>query len=75
METTTKKGKRLTLSSLAPHVHKSINSLRIDAQQGVCPYIVAKKKRGSKHYTYYINITELKRFEGEEVLNSLYAED
>lgn len=75
METTTKKRKRLTLSSLAPLVNRSVNSLRKDAQNGICPYIVASKPKGSKSYTYYINITELKRFEGEEVMNSFYAED
>lgn len=75
METTAKKRKRLTLSSLAPLVNKSINKLRIDAQRGKCPYIVASKSKGSKFYTYYINITELRKFEGEEILNNFYAKD
>lgn len=51
---------------------KSENTLRRDAQQGICPYIVASKRKGSKSYIYYINITALREFEGIDVLNSFY---
>ncbi len=64
--------KRLTIKSLSQLVHKSDNTLRRDAQQGICPYIVASKRKGSKSYIYYINITALREFEGIDVLKNFY---
>lgn len=64
--------KRLTIKSLSQLVQKSETSLRKDAQRGVCPYIVASKPKGCKFYTYYINITALREFEGADVLKNFY---
>lgn len=66
--------KRLTIHSLSKLVSKSENTLRRDAQQGICPYILARKPKGSKAYTYYINITELRKFEGNDVLKKFYED-
>jgi len=64
--------KRLTIHALSMLVNKSDNTLRRDAQQGICPYIVASKPKGKKSYTYYINITALREFEGKDVLKDFY---